>query len=365
MSAILWWCVMCPYLETKEIFILQKREVLWLLNIQRDRHLLAQKMTSQVFVVFVLTPPAKNIWNRHTKPFFFNSWTLWFFSRSCIEKKLGIKFAFLKEAPAQILCQGLFSCLHYPILRLYPLLSFTFSISRLISCQVGKICVENCQQFDGFSVMYQLEVPDKNMSADSQACYTAISVTQSPDWKWGHLYVNDSEALHRPECQELQYVVVAQEGNEELEASTQIRIILDGTGKPRSALHFTKVSLQNLICANLHCTLLKFTGNLRHLLLLRRPFAFLSAANSHQTHVQTNLKHFTVSLMSFKDLVMCSFLHSSQSWSEEPAVPALCREQAASRLWVYPRPGGNDREVPVEAGHGERYAYFSQTQTFL
>lgn len=118
-----------------------------------------------------------------------------------------------------------------PSLHLYSPVSFTFSISCPNSCQVGKICVENCQQFDGFSVIYRLEVPDKNMSADSQACYTAISITQSPNWKWGHLYVNDSEALRKPECQDLQYLVVAQEGNEQLEASTQIHIKIDGTGR--------------------------------------------------------------------------------------------------------------------------------------
>uniref|UniRef100_A0A3Q0R2T3 Proto-oncogene tyrosine-protein kinase receptor Ret n=1 Tax=Amphilophus citrinellus TaxID=61819 RepID=A0A3Q0R2T3_AMPCI len=103
----------------------------------------------------------------------------------------------------------------------FPNITHIFTVSRRASvyAQVGKICVENCQQFDGFSIIYRLEVPDKNMSADSQACYTAISVTQSPDRKWGHLYVNDSEVLRKPECQDMQYLVVAQEGNEQLEAS--------------------------------------------------------------------------------------------------------------------------------------------------
>uniref|UniRef100_A0A3P9DGJ2 receptor protein-tyrosine kinase n=1 Tax=Maylandia zebra TaxID=106582 RepID=A0A3P9DGJ2_9CICH len=107
-----------------------------------------------------------------------------------------------------------------PVQIHFPNVTHIFTVSRRASpyAQVGKICVENCQQFDGFSVIYRLEVPDKNMSADSQACYTAISITQSPNWKWGHLYVNDSEALRKPECQDLQYLVVAQEGNEQLES---------------------------------------------------------------------------------------------------------------------------------------------------
>ena len=101
------------------------------------------------------------------------------------------------------------------------------------------MCVENCQQFDGFSVAYRLEVPDKNVSADLQSCHVAISITQDPDTMWGLLYVNDSEALRRPECQDLQYVVVAQEENTQQEASTQIHILLDGEGETITAGAFT------------------------------------------------------------------------------------------------------------------------------
>lgn len=97
--------------------------------------------------------------------------------------------------------------------------------------QVGKICVENCQQFGGFNITYRLEVSDRNMSADAQSCYTAVSIAQVPGEMWGLLYVNDTGALSRPECQELQYLVVAQEEHEQMEASTQIRIILDSEGE--------------------------------------------------------------------------------------------------------------------------------------
>lgn len=116
-------------------------------------------------------------------------------------------------------------CLHHVILplKMNPQLS-NYS-------QVGKICVENCQQFGGFNITYRLEVSDRNMSADAQSCYTAVSIAQVPGEMWGLLYVNDTGALSRPQCQELQYLVVAQEEQEQMEASTQIRIILDSEGE--------------------------------------------------------------------------------------------------------------------------------------
>ncbi|XP_076599868.1 proto-oncogene tyrosine-protein kinase receptor Ret isoform X1 [Chaetodon auriga] len=111
---------------------------------------------------------------------------------------------------------------------------FTLTRRASLYAQVGRVCVENCQQFDGFSVTYRLEVPDKNVSADVQSCYAAVSITQAPDEMWGLLYVNNTEALRRPECQDLQYLVVAQEEHTQLEASTQIHIILDGEANKAS-----------------------------------------------------------------------------------------------------------------------------------
>lgn len=102
---------------------------------------------------------------------------------------------------------------------------------RSICSQVGKICVENCQQFGGFNIAYRLEVSDRNMSAEAQSCYTAVSIAQVSGEMWGLLYVNDTGPLSRPECQELQYLVVAQEEQEQMETSTQIRIILDSEGE--------------------------------------------------------------------------------------------------------------------------------------
>lgn len=97
------------------------------------------------------------------------------------------------------------------------------------------MCVENCQQFDGFRVTYRLEVPDKNTSAEVQSCHAAISIAQALDEMWALLYVNDSEALRRPECQDLQYLVVVKEEHTQLETSTQIQIILDNEGQQKLA----------------------------------------------------------------------------------------------------------------------------------
>ncbi|XP_024863407.2 proto-oncogene tyrosine-protein kinase receptor Ret isoform X2 [Kryptolebias marmoratus] len=105
--------------------------------------------------------------------------------------------------------------------------TYVFTLSRRASlyAQVGRVCVENCLQFDGFSVTYQLEAPD-NTSADSLFCYSAVTVTRSSDGVQGVLFVNNSEALRR--CPDLLYAVVAQEGQTQLEASAQIHVVLEG-----------------------------------------------------------------------------------------------------------------------------------------
>lgn len=100
------------------------------------------------------------------------------------------------------------------------------------------MCVENCQQFDGFRVTYRLEVPDKNASTDTQSCHAAIRIAQAPGETWALLYVNDSEVLRRPECQDLQYLVVVKEEHTQLETSTQIQIILDNEGQQKIFLQF-------------------------------------------------------------------------------------------------------------------------------
>ncbi|XP_008428251.1 proto-oncogene tyrosine-protein kinase receptor Ret isoform X1 [Poecilia reticulata] len=121
---------------------------------------------------------------------------------------------------------------------------FTLPRKASVYAQVGRICVENCLEFDGFSVSYQLEVPDKNMSSELLSCFSAISITQAPDRMLGLLYVNNSGALSRPGCQDLDYTVVAQEEHSQLVASTQIRILLHG-----EAANVSQESQQLLSCA--------------------------------------------------------------------------------------------------------------------
>ncbi|XP_061602024.1 proto-oncogene tyrosine-protein kinase receptor Ret isoform X1 [Cololabis saira] len=125
--------------------------------------------------------------------------------------------------------------LHFNVTILPVVLSFAnvtpvFTVSRKASvyAQVGRVCVENCLQFDGIGVTYRLELPDKNVSADTLSCYAAVSITQAPDGIWGLLHVNDSKVLSRPECQDLQYLVVAQEDFTQLETSTEILVVLTG-----------------------------------------------------------------------------------------------------------------------------------------
>ncbi|TNM99732.1 hypothetical protein fugu_012765 [Takifugu bimaculatus] len=115
------------------------------------------------------------------------------------------------------------------ITHIFPLTrrASSYAQAGLLSYLRKLLCVENCQQFDGFRVTYRLEVPDKNASADAQSCHAAVRIAQAPDEMWALLYVNDSEALRRPECQDLQYLVVVKEEHTQLETSTQIQIILD------------------------------------------------------------------------------------------------------------------------------------------
>uniref|UniRef100_A0A8C7H4H5 Proto-oncogene tyrosine-protein kinase receptor Ret n=1 Tax=Oncorhynchus kisutch TaxID=8019 RepID=A0A8C7H4H5_ONCKI len=127
--------------------------------------------------------------------------------------------------------------LHYNITILPVPIRFTnvtylFTTTRRanVFAQVGRICVDNCLKFRGINVIYRLAVTDKtdkNVSGDIQSCFTAISIAQSLKDMAGVLYVNDTEALRRSECQDLQYVVIAQEQQNQLQASTQILIVLD------------------------------------------------------------------------------------------------------------------------------------------
>lgn len=86
--------------------------------------------------------------------------------------------------------------------------------------------------------MYQLEASDRNVSADVQSCYTLVSVARSQEEMSGVLYVNDTKPFLRPECQELQYVLIAQEQQKEAQTKTQVLVIFEGEGKNSS--HISK-----------------------------------------------------------------------------------------------------------------------------
>lgn len=193
-------------------------------------------------------------------------------------------------------------------IKVFALCLLSFKRPMSPSSQVGRVCMENCQQFDGFSVTYRLEVPDKNMSAEVQSCYTAISIAQAPDEMWGLLYVNDTAALRRPECQDLQYVVVALEEHTQQEASTQIYIILDSKGEGVSQGSLSSRCKGNILTPHIMSahSMLLFRGNN----LMPGQFSVdtvitLFSATVGRTNVQTAFQQ--LSQMSFKGLVVCVF----------------------------------------------------------
>uniref|UniRef100_A0A8C2JT84 Proto-oncogene tyrosine-protein kinase receptor Ret n=1 Tax=Cyprinus carpio TaxID=7962 RepID=A0A8C2JT84_CYPCA len=105
---------------------------------------------------------------------------------------------------------------------------FTMSLKATTYSQIGTVCVENCLKFKGIDVTYQLEIADRNISADAQSCYRAVGLAQTPNEKTGVLYVNDTEVLRRQQCQELQYVVIAEEQQSKFQAKTQLVVIFEG-----------------------------------------------------------------------------------------------------------------------------------------
>lgn len=78
-------------------------------------------------------------------------------------------------------------------------------------------------KFCGVNITYRLLPP--NVS-----CY-AVGILQAREEKYGSLYVNDSSVLHRPECKEIQYPVIAMDKQSKKHAKTQLTIVLEGTRK--------------------------------------------------------------------------------------------------------------------------------------
>lgn len=87
--------------------------------------------------------------------------------------------------------------------------------------QIGKVCVENCQEFSGISVQYKLQPSSTNCSV--------LGVVTSAEDTSGTLFVNDTEALQRPECAEHQYTVVATDKQTRQQAQASLLITVEGT----------------------------------------------------------------------------------------------------------------------------------------
>ncbi|KAK0149935.1 Proto-oncogene tyrosine-protein kinase receptor Ret [Merluccius polli] len=125
--------------------------------------------------------------------------------------------------------------LHYNITILpvpirFNNITYLFPVTRRASAYalVGRVCVENCLKFQGIDVVYQLEMADKNASAEAQSCHAAVDIAPSLRDMTGVLYVNDSEALRRAECRDLQYLLLAQEEGGQTQVTTQVLVTLDG-----------------------------------------------------------------------------------------------------------------------------------------
>lgn len=78
-------------------------------------------------------------------------------------------------------------------------------------------------KFRGVNITYKLL--SLNVS-----CYP-VSILQGREGKWGSLYVNDSSALRRPECKEIQYTIQATDKQSRKHTKTLLTIVLEGTGK--------------------------------------------------------------------------------------------------------------------------------------
>lgn len=81
--------------------------------------------------------------------------------------------------------------------------------------------MESCQEFTGIHVQYRLQPSSANCSA--------LGVVTSAEDSTGTLFVNDTEALRRPECAQLQYTVVASDRSTRRQAQAPLLVTLEGT----------------------------------------------------------------------------------------------------------------------------------------
>ncbi|XP_004452169.1 LOW QUALITY PROTEIN: proto-oncogene tyrosine-protein kinase receptor Ret [Dasypus novemcinctus] len=101
--------------------------------------------------------------------------------------------------------------------------AYAFAVNRRARrfAQVGRVCVENCQELSGVHVQYRLQPSSANCSA--------LGVATSSEDTSGTLFVNDTEVLQRPECAELQYVLMATDRQTRRQAQTQLLVAAEGT----------------------------------------------------------------------------------------------------------------------------------------
>ncbi|KAF6111089.1 ret proto-oncogene [Phyllostomus discolor] len=99
--------------------------------------------------------------------------------------------------------------------------SFTLNRRARHFAQVGKVSVEHCQEFTGIHVQYKLQFSGANCSA--------LAVVTSVEDATGTLFVNDTEALQRPECTQLQYTVVAADRTTRKQAQAPLLVTMEGT----------------------------------------------------------------------------------------------------------------------------------------
>ncbi|KFO33942.1 proto-oncogene tyrosine-protein kinase receptor Ret [Fukomys damarensis] len=108
-------------------------------------------------------------------------------------------------------------------IRLHLPSTYSFSVSRQAHryAQVGRVCVEHCWELSGVHVQYKLQPSGINCSA--------LGVLSSAKDTSGTLFVNNTEALQQPECEELQYTVVATDQETHTQAQAALMVTVEGT----------------------------------------------------------------------------------------------------------------------------------------
>ncbi|KAM8776135.1 proto-oncogene tyrosine-protein kinase receptor Ret isoform 2-T2 [Rhynchonycteris naso] len=99
--------------------------------------------------------------------------------------------------------------------------SFTVNRRAHLYAQVGKVSVENSQEFTGIHMHYKLQPSSTNCSV--------LGVLDSADGTVGTLFVNATEVLQRPECTQLQHTVVAVDRSTRKQAQAPLLVTVEGT----------------------------------------------------------------------------------------------------------------------------------------